>query len=133
MNFRSLGLVILFLSATGILRSQKLTFVPYGKLQCGYGSFTGYSELNYNLFTAGTNLEESKYKIFDGVEYSVSFGASILRTGNDIYRESYFDIFLVHKRISSSSNAAGFTGIGAQCRYQFFYGGFVLWDSREQE
>jgi len=63
MNFRSLGLVILFLSATGILRSQKLTFVPYGKLQCGYGSFTGYSELNYNLFTAGTNLEESKYII----------------------------------------------------------------------
>lgn len=126
MKFRVLFLVILFMSMATIVRSQKLTIVPYGKLQCGYGSFRGYTELDHNFFTAGTDPGRSTYSIFNGVDYSFILGGSFLRSGNDIYRESYFDIFLVHKRISGSSNGAGFTGIGVQCRYRFFYIGFVL-------
>ena len=44
MKLRILGLAILFLSVSGMVRSQKLSIVPFVKLQCGYGSFTGYSD-----------------------------------------------------------------------------------------
>lgn len=118
-------IAILFSSAPGIVQAQNLSIAPFAKLQCGYGSFTGYTESNFDLFTAGA-VEQSTYRIFGGFDYGVCFGGTILKSGNDIYRESFFDFFLVHKRISGPSNVVGFTGIGVQCRYQFFYGGFLL-------
>jgi len=117
---------ILISGLWGIIQAQDISIAPFAKLQCGYGSFVGYTESNFDLFTARANEEQSTYRIFGGVDYSVCLGGTLLRSGNDIYNESFLDILLVHKRISGPENGAGFTGIGAQCRYQFFYAGLLL-------
>lgn len=118
MNLRILFLAIFILSTSVFARSQDFSIIPFAKIQGAYGSFTANSGDN--------SLEQSVNKIFDGFDYSFTLGGTILRGGNDIYKESFFDIYLVHKRISGSSNAAHFTGIGAQCRYKFFYGGIAV-------
>ena len=122
---RILVLSILFLSASGHLQSQDLTIVPFAKFHGGYGTFRGYTESNIIYASPDPYEERTTYEIFNGFDYSFTLGGAILRKGNDIYSESFLDLFLVHRRISGSSNGARITGIGAQVRYKFFYGGII--------
>ena len=126
MKIRILVLFILLLGLTVTALSQKISVSPFGTAQLGYGAFRGYTDPNYNFITSGITVDQSTYRIFRGADFSVGLGVALHRPGSDIYRETYFDVWLVHKRLTSSSNAVRFTGAGFRVRYQFFYAGLVL-------
>jgi hypothetical protein len=126
MKYRIAFLSIFVLCSAGTLRSQGFPIVPFAKIQGGYGSFLGYTDADLSPVTIGTFLEQPTYRIFGGFDYGLCLGGSVLKDGNDVWDESFFDFFLVHKRLSGSSNAVGYTGLGVQARYRFFYGGFTL-------
>lgn len=126
MNIRILVLSILFIGLTVTALSQKISISPFGKVQLGFGAVRGYTDPNYNFFTTGSNEDQPTYQIFRGIDYSFTLGAAFHSPGSDIYDESFFDVFIVHKRLTGSSNATGFTGAGVRVRYRFFFGGILI-------
>jgi hypothetical protein len=126
MKFQIICMTVLMLCSKNPVQARDFTIVPFASLQAGYGTFFGYVEPNLNYFNTDPNLEHPTYRIFSGFDYGVRVGGSILRKGSNIYDESFFDIYFMHKRLSSSSNATGFTGLGIQIRYRFFFAGFLM-------
>jgi len=126
MKLRVICMAVLILCSRNLMQARGYTIVPFASLQAGYGTFIGYVEPNLNYFITDPYLEHPTYRIFRGFDYGVRLGGSILRKGSNIYDESFFDIYLLHKRLTSSSNATWFTGLGIQIRYRFFFAGFLM-------